>query len=114
MPMKELFLHIGFGKCASSSIQNLLTSRPLFKSNGRSHKFISFKEQRSGRPAFGHRQVLLSPKEIEVHQHYPPNYKFTNLSHEPRVVKHQLDLVKKDPADVGVMSTELLSDPRLI
>lgn len=112
--MKELFLHIGFGKCASSSIQNLLTSQPLFKVNGRTHKFISFKKKESGLLAGKSGQVLLTPKEIAAYQHYPPNYKFTNLSHEPRVMKHQLDLVKKDPADVGVMSTELLSDPRLI
>ena len=98
--MKELLVHTGFAKCGSSSIQSLLTLNSQFEVDGKTFRYLGFDQWNK----------LSDPLWIEQFGHYPPYYFETNLSNDDCVLKEQLRSITRCSADVGIISSETLSD----
>lgn len=99
--MKELFIHIGFSKCASSSIQYLFTQNALFLKNGRTYKYIGYDAN----------DKLVNSDIIAERSNFPPNFFTTNISAQPKKLKKQLAQIIKDKCDVAIISNEGLANP---
>ena len=82
--MKELIIHIGFGKCASSSIQNYLTANPEFTLNNRRFQYIGFGKRK-----------LIPSDEIKQRIEYSPRFFTTNISKNEKILTQQLKILKK-------------------
>jgi len=100
--MKELLIHIGYSKCASSSIQNLLTNNALFYNDDRSYKYIVFD---------GNRGILSSDK-IAERGNFPPHFFTTVIPKNTNDLKKKLEFIVNDKCDVGIISGEGLANPR--
>lgn len=99
--MKELIIHIGFGKCASSSVQNLLTKNAVFTARNIKYRYVGFNPDGS----------LIDSDRIKKLYDFPPRFFTSNISSEPRILKTQLNSILKDKADVGIISNEGMADP---
>jgi hypothetical protein len=99
--MKELIVHIGGSKCASSSIQNLFTQNALFHKDGRSFKYIGYDAN----------DKIINSNIIAEESNFPPHFFTTNISAEPKKLKTQLKSVIKDKCDVAIISNEGLANP---
>ena len=99
--MKELIIHIGFGKCASSSIQGHLTANPEFTLNNRKFQYISFGGKK-----------LIPSDEIKQRIEYSPRFFTTNISKNEEILIQQLKILKKSNIDIGIISNEGLANPK--
>ncbi len=97
--MKQLLIHTGYAKCASSSIQNFLTSNAYFESGGRSFRYVGFDKFND----------LLDPSAIKSFAHYPPYCFTTNISADIDGLKKQMNSIRRCSSDVGIISNESLS-----
>lgn len=99
--MKELIIHIGFGKCASSSIQNHLTKNAAFYEDTYSYKYIGFDQENN----------LLKTDDIVKQHNFPPYFFTTNLSQENEHLKQQLNAISDCSDYLGIISNEGLANP---
>lgn len=97
--LKELLIHTGFAKCASSSIQSFLTLNPKFEIDGKTFRFLGFNQS----------DDLVDTQRIEQRGHYPPYFFQTNFSNDNFRLSKQLRSIKRCKADVGIISSEALS-----
>lgn len=99
--MKELILHIGFSKCASSTFQNLLTKNAAFTTGNSDYKYVGFNPNGS----------LIKSDVIKRAHESPPRFFTSNISSEARILKKQLESILEDKADIGIISNEGMANP---
>lgn len=102
--MRELIIHIGFSKCASSSIQGFLTSNPTLNCRDGDMSYLCF--DKTGE--------LMSADAIQAREKTPMGYINTDLSRDGSVLKNQLQQMARycGKDGRGIISNEGLANPR--
>lgn len=104
--MKELILHIGFSKCASSTIQTFLTNHPVIETADTVYKYCCFDPQNK----------VVPPDRFMKTTRSPPRYRITTLSRDLNKLRQQLREMRNSfaPDESVIISNEGLANPNFV